>query len=125
VTTPDAPAALQRPIKRMEAFGKVSLRPHQTKHVDFTIKAPNLAFFNETTNTFQVDNGWYGIQISSSAANSDIGPQAFVTVSGQLQPTPPVVTAKPVAPGDATAHVAQRVMFPAGTVTDPQLTVPE
>jgi beta-glucosidase len=33
------------------------------------------------------------------------------------------VTAKPVAPGDTAAHVAQRVMFPAGTTVDPQLTV--
>ena len=123
VTTPNAPAALQRPIKRLEAFGKVSLRPHQTKHVDFTIKVPNLAFFNETTNTFQVDSGLYGIQLSSSAANSAVEQQAFVTVSGQLRPTPAVVTAKPVAPGDAAAHVAQRLMFPAGTVVDPQLTV--
>lgn len=123
MTTPDALASLQRPIKRLEAFGKISLRPHRTKHVDFTVKVPNLAFFNESTNTFGVDNGRYGIQLSSSAANSDIQQQAFVTVTGQLRPTPSVVTAKPVAPGDAAAHVAQRVMFPAGTVVDPQLTV--
>ncbi|HEX4701097.1 MAG TPA: glycoside hydrolase family 3 C-terminal domain-containing protein, partial [Pseudonocardiaceae bacterium] len=123
VTTPNAPAALQRPIKRLEAFQKIALRPHQTKHVDFTIKIPNLAFFNETTNTFQVDDGMYGIQLSSSAANSDIEQQQFVTVTGQLRPTPSVVTAQPVAPGDAAAHVAQRVMFPTGTTVDPQLTV--
>jgi beta-glucosidase len=123
VTTPNAPAALQRPIKRLEAFQKISLRPHQTKRVDFTIKVPNLAFFDETTNTFRVDDGRYGIQLSSSAADSGIERQDFDTVSGQLRTTPAVVTAKPVAHGDAVAHVAQRVMFPTGTVIDPQLTV--
>jgi beta-glucosidase len=123
VTTPNAPAALQRPIKRLESFQKVSVRPHQTKHVEFTVKVPNLAFFDETSNTFQVDDGLYGIQLSSSAANSAIQQQRFVTVSGQLKPTPSVVTAQPVATGDAAVHVAQRVIFPANTVVDPQLTV--
>jgi beta-glucosidase len=123
VTTPNAPAALQRPIKRLAAFQKVSLKAHQTKHVDFTVQVPDLAFFDDATNTFGVDDGLYGIQLSSSAANSGIDQQAFVTVSGKLKPTPSVVTAKPVATGDAAAHVAQRVIFPAGTVVDPQLTV--
>jgi beta-glucosidase len=123
VTTPDAPAALQRPIKRLASFQKISLRPHQTKRVDFTVPVSKLAFFDEATNTFRVDDGRYGIQLSSSAANSDVRRQAFVTVSGQLRPTPAVVTAKPVATGDAAAHVAQRVIFPAHTVVDPQLTV--
>jgi beta-glucosidase len=123
VTTPDAPAALQRPVKRLESFQKVALRPHQTTRVDFTVPVSKLAFFDESTNTFRVDDGRYGIQLSSSAANSGVRRQAFVTVSGQLRPTPAVVTAKPVATGDAAAHVAQRVIFPAHTVVDPQLTV--
>ncbi len=123
VTTPDAPAALQRPLKRLEAFSKVSLRPHETKRVEFTVKVPDLAFFDQSTNTFRVDDGRYGIQLGSSAANSGVEQQAFVTVSGQLRPTPAVVTARPVAPGDAAAHVAQRVMFGVGSVIDPRLTV--
>jgi beta-glucosidase len=123
VTTPDAPAALQRPIKRLEAFQKISLRPHQTRHVDFTVPVSKLAFFDQSTNTFRVDDGRYGIQLSSSAASGDVRQQSFVTVHGQLDPTPAVVTAKPVATGDAAAHVAQRVIFPAHTVVDPQLTV--
>ena len=123
VTTPNAPAALQRPIKRLEAFRKVSVPPHQTRHIEFTVQVPNLAFFDDSTNRFQVDDGLYGIQLGSSAANSDVQQQAFVTVSGQLRPVPAVVTAKPVAAGDPAAHVAQRVVFGVGTVVVPQLTV--
>lgn len=123
VTTPDAPAALQRPLKRLEGFQKISLKAHQTKHVDFTVKVPDLAFFNESSNTYQVDNGRYGIQLGTSSANGDIQQQTTVHVSGKLRPTPSVVTAKPVAEGDAAQQVAQRVIFPAGTVVDPQLTV--
>jgi beta-glucosidase len=123
VTTPDAPAALQRPLKRLEGFQKISLKAHQTRHVDFTVKVPDLAFFNESSNTYQVDDGRYGIQLGTSSANGDIQQQTTVHVSGKLRPTPSVVTAKPVAADDAAQQVAQRVIFPAGTVVDPQLTV--
>jgi beta-glucosidase len=123
VTTPDAPAALQRPLKRLEGFEKIALKPHQSKHVDFTVKVPDLAFFNESSNTYQVDTGRYGIQLGTSSANGDIQQQTMVRVSGKLRPTPSVVTAKPVAAGDAAKQIAQRVIFPSGTVVDPQLTV--
>ena len=112
VTTPDAPAALQRPIKRLEGFTKVSLRPHQTKHVTFTIEVPKLAFFSDDANRFKVDDGRYGIQLSTSSADADIQAQTFVRVSGELRPTPMTVTARAVAAGDAAQGTSQRVYFP-------------
>jgi beta-glucosidase len=123
VTTPDAPAALQRPIKRLEGFAKVSLRPHETKHVTFTIQVPKLAFFSDETNRFQVDDGRYGIQLSTSSADAAIQAQTFVHVSGELTPTPMTVTARAVAAGDAAQGISQRVYFPGQAVVDPQLTV--
>lgn len=122
-TTPDASAALQRPIKRLQTFEKVSLKAHQSKRISFTVSVPNLAFFNQTANRYEVDLGRYGLQLSTSSADNAVQQQAFITVSGSLKPTPAVVTAKPVAAGDSTKGIAQRVFFPASTAIDPQLTV--
>ena len=120
-TTPDAPAALQRPAKRLETFQKVALGPRQTKRVTFTVQLRNLAFFDEQSNVYEVDSGWYGLQLASSSA--DVVAQRFIRVTGRLWPTPSVVTAKPVVAGDAANGVAQRVFFPPNSAVDPQLTV--
>jgi beta-glucosidase len=119
--TPDAPAALQRPGKRLVGFQKVSLAPHQTIRVTFTIHVPDLAFFDQPGKRYTVDPGRYALQLGSSTM--DIRQQAFVSVTGTLNPTPAVVTAKPVVAGDAAKGVAQRVFVPAGSRIDPQLTV--
>jgi beta-glucosidase len=120
-TTPGAPAARQRPAKRLEGFRKVFLGPGQTRRVTFTVKVPGLAFFNETAGRYQVDDGRYGLQLGTSS--SDIAQQAFIKVTGALRPVPAVVTVQPVMPGDAASGVAQRVFFPAGTTIVPQVTV--
>jgi beta-glucosidase len=120
-TTPSAPAALQRPAKRLEGFAKVSLQPHQTAPVNFTVKVPDLAFYDQSLGRFTVDNGLYGIQLGTSS--TDIQQHALVRVSGALKPVPSAVTAKPVAAGDAAQGIQNRVFFPAGAMVDPQLTV--
>lgn len=121
VTTPDAAPALQRPIKRLEAFTKVSLRPHQHKRVTFTIPVRKRAFFDEASNRYVVDQGRYGIQLARPAGT--VVAQRIVTVRGRLTPKPAVVTAKPVVAGDAARGIAQRVLVPRGSRLDPQLTV--
>jgi len=120
-TTPGAPAALQRPAKRLEGFQKVALGPGQTRRVSFTVKVPDLAFFNETANRYQVDDGLYGLQLGTSSA--DIAQQGFLDVTGALRPVPSEVTAQPVMPGDAASGVAQRVFFPVGASITPEVTV--
>ncbi len=121
VTTPNAPALLDRPLKRLAAFRKVSLRPHETRRVDFTIDVPDLAFFDAGAGRYAVAQGIYGLQLSTSSR--DVAQQAFVTVTGELRPRPVVVTAKPRAGDDAAQAILQRVVFPPNTVIDPQLTV--
>ena len=123
VNTPDAPAALQRPIKRLEGFKHVSLGPGETKRVTFTIKVGNLAFFNQDLGRWAVDDGRYGIQIATSSADSDIKLQDYVHVSGAITPVPSVVTVKPSAQGDDARGIADRVMYPEGAVVVPKVTV--
>ncbi|HKT01096.1 MAG TPA: glycoside hydrolase family 3 C-terminal domain-containing protein [Rugosimonospora sp.] len=119
--TPDAPAAAQRPVKRLAGFTKVSLRPHETRRVGFTVNVPDLAFFDQDTGRYTVDTGRYTIQVGASSV--DIRQKADVHVSGRLRSVPSVLTAKPAAAGDAAAGITQRVFFPPGTVVDPHLTV--
>jgi beta-glucosidase len=120
-TTPNAPAARQRPAKRLESFQKVFLLPGQTRRLVFRVKVGNLAFFDQASNRYVVDDGRYGLQLGTSS--SDIAQQAFITVTGALRPVPSVVTVQPVLPGDAAGGVAQRVFFPAGATIVPQVTV--
>ena len=80
--TPNADPSLQRPIKRLEGFQKVFLAAGQTKTVTLPIKIADLAFYNEADKRFEVDHGAYGIQISTSSADSDIQPQDTINVNG-------------------------------------------
>lgn len=123
ISTPDAPASLQRPIKRLEGFQQVALAPGETKTITFTIRVPKLAFFDEALSRYTVDDGRYGVQIAGSAADSDILAQRFVTVRGSLTPVPSVVSATPAMLGDAARGIQQRVMFPEDATVLPQLTV--
>jgi beta-glucosidase len=124
VNTPNADPTLERPIKRLEGFEKVFLNAGQTKTVTLPLKIANLAFFNEADNRFEVDQGVYGIQISTSSADADIQQQATIDVHGTLTQTPSVVTTRPrIADSDAPRGITQRVMFPEGVEIDPGVTV--
>jgi beta-glucosidase len=122
VGQPDAPASLQRPIKRLEGFERVSLDPGQTQLVTFTVKVPELAFFDQNAGRWSVDDGRYSIQVGSSSADSDLPLQGDVSVSGSLTPKLNVLSAKPVMQGDPARGIQQRVMFPEHVTVLPQLT---
>jgi beta-glucosidase len=122
--TPNADPALERPIKRLEGFKKVSLAAGETKTVTMPIKIADLAFYNEAHQRFEVDQGAYGIQIATSSADSDIQAQDTINVNGALTPKPSVLTAKPrIATTDVARGISQRMMFPEGVTIDPGLTV--
>jgi beta-glucosidase len=123
VSTPDAPASLQLPIKRLEGFQQVQLDPGQTKSVTLTVPVPKLAFFNEAANRYQVYDGRYGIAIANSTADSDILAQQDITISGSLSRRPSVLTAKPILLGDAQRGIQSRVMYPENATVVPQLTL--
>ncbi|GAB3984660.1 hypothetical protein GCM10029978_094930 [Actinoallomurus acanthiterrae] len=119
--TPFEPASAQRPVKRLEAFTKVTVGPHQTKRISLTVPVRKLAFFDEAANRYKVDPGRYELQLGASSA--DIAARAYVRIGGTLRSTPSVVTAKPAQAGDDAQGVVQRVTFDKGTTVDPRLTV--
>ncbi len=122
VSTPGAPSSLQRPIKRLEGFQKVFLKPGQSKTVSFTISVPSLAFYNERQNRWVVDDGAYGIQIGDSSAEAGIQQQRLIRVSGTLTPVLKVITAKPTLPSDAKRDIHDRLLFPRDSQVLPNLT---
>ncbi|MBF9133840.1 glycoside hydrolase family 3 C-terminal domain-containing protein [Plantactinospora sp. S1510] len=109
--TPTAPAARQRPDKRLAGFQKISLRPKQTRRVAFTVELPDLAFFDDQLGRYVVDQGPYLLQVGRSSADADPRRQARVLVGGSLRPELSVVTA--TAP----------TLYPPNTVVSPRLTV--
>ena len=123
VSSPFEPASAQRPIKRLAAFRKVTLGPGRSTTIAFTVPVAKLAFWDDRAHRYVVDPGEYGLEISTSSADSDIRLLASVAVSGTIEETPTVVDAKPIQSGDRAAGVAQRVFFEPGTTIDPQLTV--
>ncbi len=123
VNTPDAPSALERPIKRLRGFQKISLKPGETKTVMMDIHIPDLAFFDETQGRYVVDNGRYGMQVSRSAADADIQLQDSLQVTGSLKPALKVVTIKPIQEGDQALDIPTRVFFEKNKTIIPQLTV--
>jgi beta-glucosidase len=124
VNTPNADPALERPIKRLEGFEKVFLAAGQTKTVRLPIKIADLAFYNEDHKRFEVDQGVYGIQVSTSSADSDIQARDTIDVRSPLTPQPSVLTARPrIAHGDTPRGITQRALFPEGVTIDPGLTL--
>jgi beta-glucosidase len=57
VSTPHAPACLNRPKKRLRGFKKVFLNPGESKRLQFVVDVPSLAFFDEQLGRRVVDSG--------------------------------------------------------------------
>ncbi|MFY1672148.1 glycoside hydrolase family 3 C-terminal domain-containing protein [Plantactinospora sp. WMMB334] len=111
VSTPGAPAAKERPDRRLAGFEKISLRPGQTRRVEFVVRVADLAFFDERAGRYVVDSGAYAFQVGRSSADADPRLRAGVTVRGALRPALSVVTAS-----------APTLVSP-GTVLAPRLTI--
>lgn len=121
MATPNAPAELQHPIKRLVGFDKVSVPTGETLTVNLDVKVEDLAFFDEDSGRFEVYNGVYELQVGKN--HKDIVLTQDFTASGTVTPKVSVVTAKAVQSGDQEKDIPHRVRFDLGKTVDPQLTV--
>lgn len=121
VAQPDAPAELQRPIKRLKGFEKIELEPGESKTVTLNVSIPDLAFYNDETDSFKVDTGKYQIQVGTNSA--EISLTGDINVTGELNIVPAVVTAKPSQTGDDELGIEERLIFDKGKKVFPKLTV--
>jgi len=82
--TPDSPASLQRPIKRLKGFKRVTLPAGQTKTVDIDINCADLWFWDMDKNTTIFDQGKYVFEIGISS--KDIKGTVSATMNGKFTP---------------------------------------
>jgi len=67
--TPDSPASLQRPIKRLKGFQRITLPAGQTKTVNIDIDCADLWFWDIVKNRITYDSGNYLFEIGTSSKN--------------------------------------------------------
>jgi len=63
----DVESSVERPAKELKRFEKVSLHPNETKTVIFELKKEDFSFYNETVNSWVVENGTFNILVGSSS----------------------------------------------------------
>ena len=70
VKTPDSPAALQRPIKRLKGFKRVSIPRGQVKTVAIDIDCKDLWFWDAEKDKITFDPGRYIFEVGASSKDS-------------------------------------------------------
>jgi beta-glucosidase len=80
--TPDSPASLQRPIKRLKGFQRVTIPAGQTKTIAIDIDCIDLWFWDGNNNKLTFDQGKYVFEIGASS--KDIKGKVEAVMSGTL-----------------------------------------
>lgn len=78
--TPDSPASLERPIKRLKGFKRVTIAAGQTKRVSIDIDCSDLWFWDSKNDRITFDQGKYIFEIGASS--KDIRGQVEAKMSG-------------------------------------------
>ena len=89
--TPDSPASLQRPIKRLKGFRRVTIPRGQTLTVHIDIDCADLWFWDPENNRITFDQGSYLFEIGSSSR--DIRGSVTATMQGAFEPVLKTVVA--------------------------------
>lgn len=65
-------SSLDRPVKLLRGFSRVSLVPGETKEVTITCPIDKLCYFNEKTNKMELEQMEYEVYIGTSSAPEDL-----------------------------------------------------
>jgi len=84
VRTPDSPASLQRPVKRLKGFQRVTIPAGQTKTVTIPVKCSDLWFWDGKNEKLTYDHGRYLFEVGSSS--KDIRGSLEAVMTGSLDP---------------------------------------
>ena len=82
VRTPDSPASLERPLKRLKGFKRVTIPRGQTRTVRIDIDCADLWFWDMKADRMTYDPGRYVFEFGSSS--QDIRGSVTATMSGSL-----------------------------------------
>jgi beta-glucosidase len=91
VSTPDSPASLQRPIKRLRGFKRLTIPQGQTKTVSIDIDCADLWFWDISSKKMMYDQGKYVFEIGASSR--DIKGKVEATMGGSYTPSLETVVA--------------------------------
>ncbi len=91
VKTPDSPASLERPIKRLKGFKRVTIPKGQTKTVSIDIDCADLWFWDTGNEKIMFDKGRYIFEIGASS--KDIKGNVEAVMSGNYTPVLETVVA--------------------------------
>ncbi|MYS21457.1 beta-glucosidase [Streptomyces sp. DvalAA-14] len=92
--TPFTVPGVQLPQKRLVGFAKTKeLKPGKSQHLNITVKAADLSFWDAAQSRQTVYNGTYAFQLGSDSAH--IAGTAKVKINGTLTPTVQTVTVQP------------------------------
>jgi len=91
VKTPDSPVSLERPIKRLKGFKRVTIPQGQTKTVSIDIDCADLWFWDTKNKKMMYDQGKYVFEIGASS--KDIKGKVEATMSGTYSPVLETVVA--------------------------------
>jgi hypothetical protein len=92
VKTPESPASLERPIKRLKGFKRVTIAAGQTKSVVIDINCADLWFWDAKGKRIMFDQGKYIFEIGASS--KDIKGQVQANMSGNYKPVLKTVVAE-------------------------------
>jgi beta-glucosidase len=92
VRTPDSPASLQRPVKRLKGFKRVTIPARQTKTVMIEIDCSDLWFWDPENNKITFDQGKYIFEIGASS--KEIRGQVEANMRGDYKPVLNTVVAR-------------------------------
>ena len=84
MTTPDSPASLQRPIKRLKGFKRVTIPRGQTRLVEIEIDCADLWFWDMQNDRITYDSGRYVFEVGSSS--QDIRGTVTANMNGRFTP---------------------------------------
>jgi len=92
VRTPESQASLQRPIKRLKGFKRVTIPKGQTKSVSVDINCEDLWFWDAKEGKTTYDQGKYVFEIGTSSR--DIKGKVEATLKGSYKPVLTTVVAE-------------------------------
>jgi beta-glucosidase len=74
-------SSVVQPIKSLRAFQRVALQPGESKHVQFTLPASQLAFYDVKTKSFNVEPGAFNVLVGSSSEDIRIRTQLTIAAT--------------------------------------------
>ncbi len=100
-------SSLPMPVKELKAFKRVIIDPGITATVEFTLTADELYYFDETSNTYEIDPGQFTVRVGGSSDNLPLSGN-FNVLSGPKKPDLLITNIKMVPPFPI---VGQKVIF--------------